>query len=254
MAAPTYTWNTIAATQTDADSPLDTTLMEAERQNLIHLEEWLGDAYTAAKNHDHDGVNSAQAVMADDGLSSVKLKRQGEIVIFDDFLFDNLSGLWTPTGTPAVITGDNGILRLTGTGDAITNGMNGKPFKVVSPNTLSFEVSVKSSVTNTLHEFGFTNGSQKITFKGNGTYWYAYTVLSGTTSTSTAVVPSTTAYQKLKAVATATSVAFYIDGVLKATHTTQIPTATMYFMATTIAGPGSNYSYLDYIHIWGNRN
>ncbi len=59
MATTTYTWNTIALTQTDGDSPLDETLMEAIRQNLISLEEWLGDGFAQAKDHDHDGVNSA---------------------------------------------------------------------------------------------------------------------------------------------------------------------------------------------------
>lgn len=63
MAAPTYGWNTVNTTQTDADSPLDTTLMEAIRQNLVHIEEWLGDGYTAAKNHDHDGTNSKVTVL-----------------------------------------------------------------------------------------------------------------------------------------------------------------------------------------------
>lgn len=57
--ALTYSWNTINASQCDADSPLDEVLMEAIRQNQIHLEEWLGQNYTAASDHDHSGVNSA---------------------------------------------------------------------------------------------------------------------------------------------------------------------------------------------------
>ncbi len=56
--ALTYSWNTINASQCDADSPLDEVLMEAIRQNLIHLEEWLGQNYTAASDHDHSGINS----------------------------------------------------------------------------------------------------------------------------------------------------------------------------------------------------
>ncbi len=59
MAAPTYSWNSITASQCDADSPLDETLMEALRQNAIHTEEWLGDGYTAAKDHSHNNVDSA---------------------------------------------------------------------------------------------------------------------------------------------------------------------------------------------------
>jgi len=77
MAAPTYSWNTINSSQTDADSPLDTTLMEAQRQNLIHLEEWLGLDYTAAQNHDHDGTNSKPvASVADNAITPAKLSAQ----------------------------------------------------------------------------------------------------------------------------------------------------------------------------------
>lgn len=73
MAAPTYSWNNIAATQTDPDSPIDTTLMEGIRQNLVHLKEWLGNGFTAALDHDHDGLNSKSAVLADGAVVTVKL-------------------------------------------------------------------------------------------------------------------------------------------------------------------------------------
>jgi len=43
----------------DADSPINETLMSYIRTNLIHLEQWIGDAYVAAKDHDHDNANSA---------------------------------------------------------------------------------------------------------------------------------------------------------------------------------------------------
>lgn len=59
MAAPTYNWNTINASQCDADSPIDVTLMEAIRQDLVHLKEVLYDTYTPIKGHNHDGANSA---------------------------------------------------------------------------------------------------------------------------------------------------------------------------------------------------
>lgn len=58
MAAPSKAWVVIADSQVDADSPLDTTLMTGVRDDLIHLEEWLGKNYTAAQDHNHDGVNS----------------------------------------------------------------------------------------------------------------------------------------------------------------------------------------------------
>lgn len=73
MAEPTYSWNNIAATQTDPDSPIDTTLMEGIRQNLVHLKEWLGNGFTAALDHDHDGLNSKSVVLADGAVVTVKL-------------------------------------------------------------------------------------------------------------------------------------------------------------------------------------
>lgn len=58
MVAPTKSWKLIADTDVDADSPVNETLMTNIRDDLYHLEEWLGKDYTAAQNHDHDGTNS----------------------------------------------------------------------------------------------------------------------------------------------------------------------------------------------------
>lgn len=85
MAATTYTWNTITASQTDGDSPLDETLMEGSRQNQVTLREWLGDGYTAAKDHDHDNVNSKTVVL---GAGTVTTSR-----------LSSSTGSWTASGT-----------------------------------------------------------------------------------------------------------------------------------------------------------
>lgn len=73
MAAPTYSWNSILASQTDAESPIDSTLMEGMRQNLIHLKEWVGNGFTPAQDHDHDGINSKSVVLADGVVITAKL-------------------------------------------------------------------------------------------------------------------------------------------------------------------------------------
>lgn len=70
MAAPSKSWVVIADGQVDADSPLDTTLMTAVRDDLVHLEEWLGMSYTAAQDHDHDGTNSKSTLSAQINLGS----------------------------------------------------------------------------------------------------------------------------------------------------------------------------------------
>lgn len=74
MAAPTFSWNAISSAQTDADSPIDTTLMEGIRQNLVHLKEWMGESFTPAVDHDHDGINSKSVVLADSVVSIAKLR------------------------------------------------------------------------------------------------------------------------------------------------------------------------------------
>lgn len=73
MAAPDFSWNDITAEQTNADSIIDEVLTEGFRQNLIHLEQWLGDSYTAAKDHNHDNVNSANVALGDRTVAGVKL-------------------------------------------------------------------------------------------------------------------------------------------------------------------------------------
>ena len=67
------TWTTITSAQTDADSPLDVTLMESIRQDLIHLYEWIGQGYTPSTAHNHDGLNSVSVVLADGIVNSSKL-------------------------------------------------------------------------------------------------------------------------------------------------------------------------------------
>lgn len=59
MVAPSKSFTVIPDADIDPDSPITTGLMTNFRDNDIHLEEWLGDGFVAAKNHNHDGVNSA---------------------------------------------------------------------------------------------------------------------------------------------------------------------------------------------------
>jgi hypothetical protein len=73
MAAPSKSWTAITDGQVDGGSPVNETLTEAIRDNLVHLEEWLGDGYTAAKNHDHDGTNSKAVVLASGAITQAKL-------------------------------------------------------------------------------------------------------------------------------------------------------------------------------------
>ena len=63
------TWNGRTASQTDSDSPLDTTLMDGLRKDLDHLRQVLYGStdpnfHTPAWGHSHDGVNSKTVVLA----------------------------------------------------------------------------------------------------------------------------------------------------------------------------------------------
>ncbi|HQS59960.1 MAG: hypothetical protein B7Y56_03385 [Gallionellales bacterium 35-53-114] len=61
MTAISKTWQAITDAQIDPDSPIDAALMQAIRDGLVHLREWIGAGYVAGavQDHNHDGVNSA---------------------------------------------------------------------------------------------------------------------------------------------------------------------------------------------------
>jgi hypothetical protein len=98
MAAPSKNFTVQPDSQVDADSPLDTTLITEQRDNDIHLEEWLGKNYTAAVDHDHDGTNSKLvATVADAGITQAKLSTA------------------TATGSVVINAGSSNSLALTNT-------------------------------------------------------------------------------------------------------------------------------------------
>jgi hypothetical protein len=78
MPAPSKAWVIIADTAVDPDSPLDTALLTGLRDNLVHLEEWLGLSYTAAQDHNHDGVNSALVEIGPNAIRNGSFESDGE--------------------------------------------------------------------------------------------------------------------------------------------------------------------------------
>ena len=225
MPAPSKNFTTIADSQVDGSSPLDTTLVTGLRDNDQHIEEWLGKDFTAAQNHEHNNVDSAR-------VKEANLDRSGGFRVFDDFLFDNVSGLWTAV-MAAAIGADSGVVRITGLGSL--SSVVAMPFRL-SGNTLTFEARVKHGTSGPIQLIGLAD-TTNYTAPSNAIYfgyttsasnWWARTYSSTTaTSTDTGVAISTTTFQKLKIIATPSSVAFYIDDVLKATITTNIPTSNM---------------------------
>lgn len=244
MPAPSKAWVPIADSQVDAESPLDTTLMTGIRDNLVHLKEWIGDSFTSAKNHDHNGVNSAYTNI------SINVVRT-----FDDFLDPNISE-WTKTGTvTALAAGVNGVCNITA-GSAIWAGLfqTGLPWKLSGP-TIMFETTVKTvdATSNTLIGLSADDSGSNnyVAFRriDSGANWRCLTASGGvSTNTDSGVAITTGAFVTLKIVATPTSVAFYVNDALVSTNTTNIPTTTN--MGIAIKNYGTATIQTDYVHCY----
>jgi len=233
MAAPSKSWVTIVDSQVDADSPLDTTLVTGLRDDLVHLREWLGKDYTATQNHKHDGADSA----AVDWGSVVKTS---SLEIFDDFCFFNTASSvpnwWTGNATYAYQNAVNGVLRFSGgTGTEFKGILQaGRPFQISGGLTVTYEARIKKTdvtykylYAGLMDALSGTTNHVALGDTSNGANFKAISTLAGsTTQTDTGVVIDT-AWHVFKIVATPSSVLFYIDGVLKATHTTNIPTTNL---------------------------
>ena len=233
MTAPAKNFTVVADTSIDADSPLDVTLMTALRDNDQHLEEWLGKDYTAAQNHEHNGTDSAKVNMAN-------VSKTGAVEVFDDFLLPSLVG-WQIHNAYSLDAGSYGasgfVIIGPATADTLRHGisnLNNKPFKLSGGNTLTAEFRVKlSGLIANYYYFGLMDADDLtgngIIFMAEGTAaikakCMAAAALTSVTTARNWVINTT---YKFKIVATAGEVKFYIDDVLEATITTNIPTAAM---------------------------
>ncbi len=95
----TENWSDILTTQVDADSPVNETLMQSIRSDLIFLKEYLAQNYTPVPDHNHDGVNSAFIASVGDG--SVTYPKLGGSQAGDVLLASADTQRWT-TSTSAV--------------------------------------------------------------------------------------------------------------------------------------------------------
>lgn len=77
----TYGYTTIADSAIDPDSPIDTALMTAIRNNIVVVYEYVGGkSYTPAEPHNHNGVNSALISIIADGAVSTEAKLAAAVV------------------------------------------------------------------------------------------------------------------------------------------------------------------------------
>jgi hypothetical protein len=233
MATPSKSFTNIPDTAVDAESPLDTTLMTQIRDSLIHLEEWIGKNYTAAVDHDHDGVNSKLvSAIGDDVITGLSIDRS-TFSMFNDCIDISQHG-WTSSGTPTLQSEVNGVIRMAASEAFVTNDT----FFDLNSGNITMEFKVKGSSGEPKCGISDSVGGQMIGILVNNAIGFYYNTstnkiacntesggVSTVTDTDTDVSAS---FQILKIIATALQVDFYIDGVLKVSHTTNIPTSTLY--------------------------
>jgi hypothetical protein len=76
----TYSYSTIADSAVDPDSPIDTALMTALRNNIVYNHEYIGGkSYTPAEPHDHDGSNSAPVNITAQSQLSASIVGQSQL-------------------------------------------------------------------------------------------------------------------------------------------------------------------------------
>ena len=250
MPAPSKNYTLIADSSVDSDSPLDVTLLTAIRDNLIHLEEWLGDSHTAAKNHQHNGTDSARVNDSD-------ITKTGGVLLFDDFLLDSIVGWGTVNGgTITFQTADNGIIRCQR--NAVSGwcgiGQTYKPFRL-SSNEITFEARLRIGSGSAAPNNAECGVFESLTIPNNNSVKFLRDTSTGnydaicqsagvSTTVDTGVLMSSTAFQKLKIVGTTSQVKFYIDDVLKTTITTNIPTVNL-GVSTQVNSDGASNKYID---------
>lgn len=99
----TYSYTTIADGSIDPDSPIDTALMTAIRNNIHFCYEYIGGQdFTPAEPHTHNGTNSALiATVADGGITEPKL---GAGAVAQTKLKTAMGSVSTATGAQVLLT------------------------------------------------------------------------------------------------------------------------------------------------------
>lgn len=200
--------------------------------------------------------------LADDAVKEMKLARPYEVCVFDDFL-GGAQFSWLADDSQDPASSLNGQKRFRGynpTSERIVLPVPGM-FRL-SGNTIIFETRLRYYGLMDGCVIGLADGNDGITNDGiwfsnalRGEAWRVCTRAGGVSSSNvnTGVAISTTAFVKLKLVATPTSVEFYIDGVLKYTHTDNIPSVVLTPGVFTIyQGTWDGGIDVDYIYCWSN--
>ena len=159
MVTPSKSWVVISDSQVAANAPVDTILMTGLRDNLIHLEEWMGDGYTAAKDHDHDNVNSKSVTLPANSVDTAELV---DGAVTQAKLADYVAGtILAASSNTEETTGSASYVKL-------------KEFRIARNGELRVYFELKS--TGPTNVFGriYVNGSPVGIERSNSTSWTPY--------------------------------------------------------------------------------
>jgi len=142
----------------DPDSPIDAALMTAQRDNDIHLREWLGKSYYAGavEDHDHDGVNSKSVVLGDGVVTTAKIADLAVTIakfVRTNAVAANASPVNLDSSPTTLVTVDLGTVN---TGDKV---LFSAPLTFVGATGTVTSRLVKSAGTAAVHPSGYHAGS-----------------------------------------------------------------------------------------------
>lgn len=196
------------------------------------------------------------------------LRNTDRAYLWDDFCARQLDdNLWhtVVSGTGSVVDYSSafqgGQVRLTSGGAAGRYARltaNGRRNWRTSSATFAFRFVGHTTDCLQMCKITDTGGSENAVgfYRTGSGNWLARTTLAGSNQdTDTGFAADVAHFHIFKVVCTGSSVAYYIDGVLKATHTTSLPDvgAEVYFEQQTTAGTATRASVLDWVEIDGVR-
>ena len=194
----------------------------------------------------------------------------------DDFYGGTYNNIWTETasgaGSEAVtVTGSSGyggVISLTaGNGNGRNIRLSFSPrvnFGHASSSTFHARVTCgASTLTDSLREFGFIDDSmaQGTFFRHDSAvdgHWYAVTDNGAGETTTDTGISASSSWKTFKIVCeSSTTIKFYINDSLVATHTTNIPSSTTYtmpsFYTKTTSGSSYHWFFCDWVRLTQNR-
>lgn len=188
------------------------------------------------------------------------------VEFFDDFVGSEISLQWINllnggTSDACIVDGVGGVVQLTSGPVATFSSelsFGNKTIDKSFDTTLKFRLK-QNSITQTKIEFGtIIDGNNLVQFiydkTTTGGNWESKTISSGTATTNDTLFSADTSYHVFEIKYFNTSIEFYVDGVLKTTHSTNLPSGLMnVYMKQTSNDNISKNIQVDFVKINGQR-